>query len=280
MIEQLAGLLALDERLGTPGAEQRLAVELLEVSGGDAAAFLQGQLSADVAALAPGASCWSLLLGPDGRLGELLRVQRCEPERFVLLGAASRASAIADRLDHFRFRVSVTLERRASLLRLAAGEGADDALAAWLPGIEELLLLEEDPSEGGDARLLDGLALLRGRVGPADVVDGMNPFELGARVIEGAVSFTKGCYTGQELVARIDARSGSAPQRLWRLRSDVPVEPGPLEVDGVELGQLLRSIRDPSSDVCWGSARVARRLEPSGPASCRVGGIEAVIEPL
>ena len=278
MSEELVGLIALSEALVSGSGEQRLSVELLEVSGADAASFLQGQLSADLGPLDLGGSCWSLLLEPDGRLGELLRVLRLTEDRFVLLGGAGRQVEIAQRLERFRFRVKVALEPRSGVLRLLPGSELAGALAPWLAGIDEVLGREEDPA-GGDARLLDGLALLRGRVGPADLRAGMNPFELGAELVESAVSFKKGCYTGQELVARIDARSGAAPHRLWTLRSEQRLEPGPIEVGGEELGELLRSISDPSQAGSWGSARMVRRLEPVGPVLCRVGGLEAVIEP-
>ena len=63
-------------------------VELLEVAGADAARFLQGQLVADLGPLDLGASCWSLLLEPDGRSASCSGSWSPDRGRFVLLGAA------------------------------------------------------------------------------------------------------------------------------------------------------------------------------------------------
>src|SRR5690606_26277394 len=70
----------------------------------------------------------------------------------------------------------------------------------------------------------------------ADVDEGTIPQEAG--LVEDAVDFTKGCYLGQELVARIDSR-GRVVKRLRRLELDEPTEAGtPILVDGKEVGIL------------------------------------------
>jgi tRNA-modifying protein YgfZ len=64
------------------------------------------------------------------------------------------------------------------------------------------------------------------------------PGEAGAEVIARSVSFTKGCYTGQELVARIDSRGGRTPRRLAHVVVDGPVPPvgAPVALDGAGVG--------------------------------------------
>jgi folate-binding protein YgfZ len=101
-----------------------------------------------------------------------------------------------------------------------------------------------------------------------DARAGMNPFELGSAVIEQAVSFTKGCYTGQELVARIDARGSSAPFRLvgavasgaGTFAADEPVM-----VAGEQVGSVLRG--GTRGHHFEGIVRLARKVE------CPVDGV-------
>jgi tRNA-modifying protein YgfZ len=66
------------------------------------------------------------------------------------------------------------------------------------------------------------------------------PAEAGPLVIEKSVSFTKGCYTGQELVARVDSRGSNTPRRMRLVRIDdgVPAEGSELVVDDKVVGRL------------------------------------------
>jgi folate-binding Fe-S cluster repair protein YgfZ len=58
-------------------------------------------------------------------------------------------------------------------------------------------------------------------------------------LIDASVSFTKGCYTGQELVARIDSRGGNAPRPIRGLRLSAPVTPGAeITIDGKLVGHI------------------------------------------
>ena len=70
------------------------------------------------------------------------------------------------------------------------------------------------------------------------------PAEAGKWLIDASVSFTKGCYTGQELVARIDSRGGNVPRpvRLLVIEGEVPVVPGAdVRVDGQPVGVVTSS---------------------------------------
>ena len=82
-----------------------------------------------------------------------------------------------------------------------------------------------------------------------------------AGVVPVAASFTKGCYTGQELVARIDSRGGHVPHLLRHVRLDQPAKPGTaVEVDGKAVGRLTSVAGD------LALAYVGRAVEP--PAVC------------
>ena len=97
------------------------------------------------------------------------------------------------------------------------------------------------------------------------------PAEGGAALIEAAVSFTKGCYTGQELVARIDSRGGNVPRPLRLLRAEAGLAVG---ADVLADGAVVGTVSSAAGRV--GLARVLRKVEPG--AAVEVGGVPAVVE--
>lgn len=215
--------------------------DVLAVRGPDAESYLQGQLSQDVLALAVGASADTLLLEPDGKLSALLRVTRTDGQGFVLDVDRGYGDAVLTRLRRFLLRSKVELEhlpwRDLSLRGAGVAEAAQGLLTVLaergvlaLPfdwngwtGID--LLGPEDVVLGlGDAALPDGVTAC----GPdaveacriASGIPAMGTELTGktiaaeAGLVERTVSFTKGCYTGQELVARLDSRGTNVPRRL------------------------------------------------------------------
>src|SRR5829696_4431751 len=86
--------------------------DLVLVRGADAESYLQGQLSQDVAELAPGASACSFLLQPDGKVTAWLRVTRLGADGFALDVEPGWGAAVVERLRRFLLRVKVQLEER------------------------------------------------------------------------------------------------------------------------------------------------------------------------
>jgi folate-binding protein YgfZ len=280
--EVLDGLAAWGEALeAAPGARVLGSIQLVCVTGSEAIGFLQGQLSQDVGSLAIGASCWSLLLEPDGSLGHLVRVVVAGPEQVLVLGALGRAEAIAGRLRRFLLRVDAAVDVSSRLLvagrSLPAGTLVLPKSTALLA---EGLVERTDAPDDGAAGLLEAWALVRGELASADVAEGTNPFELGAEWVGRTASFTKGCYTGQELVARVQARAGSAPQRLCHLVASGMLESGAVIVDDQEVGTVERAVCDPSEDRTWATARIARKVALDGPTPCAVDGLDGVLTTL
>jgi folate-binding Fe-S cluster repair protein YgfZ len=150
-------------------------------SGPDAESFLQGQLSQDLAAIAAGGS-WSLLLAPDGIVITSVHVAATS-DGFALVVPRSLGDVALTRLRRFLLRTNCTLE---------------------------LVNVEHGPYDATEEQIAAG------RPGTAEFALGLTPQCFGASFVTSTVSFTKGCFTGQELVGRLDARGSSVPWRLVR----------------------------------------------------------------
>lgn len=229
--------------------------DVVEVAGPDAASYLQGQCSQDVEALAEGASAWTFVLQPDGKVAVWGRVTRVAPDRFVLDVDPGAGPALITRLERFKLRVDAAVTPLDWTVLAVRGPGATeidtgDALAVdpeW-PGVEGIDLLGPAPRApagvpAGDAADLEALRIEAGV--PAmghELTEQTIPAEAG--VVERSVSFTKGCYTGQELVARIDSRGNKTPSRLVRLAGTGPAPaPGtPLSVEGTERASVTTAV--------------------------------------
>ncbi len=211
-------------------------VSAVSVTGKDAASFLQGQLSQDIESMNPGQVRKSLLLRPDGKLGYLIYVYR-KDNGFHIFNPFSFEQNILERLKQYRIRVKVEFdisELEISILagtrrelesrnlkigspmgRIAlGGRNQEDELTSTIDA--NLFVDEIDPLAANGRLRIEELELLRIIVGePKNGVDlkpGMFPHELGC--LDEFVSFSKGCYTGQELVERVSSRHSSAPRRL------------------------------------------------------------------
>lgn len=224
--------------------------DVIRAHGPDTITFLQGQLSQDIASMVDGESRWSLLLAPTGKVDAWLRVTRVADDEVVLDVEAGWGDAASARLQRFKIRTKCELEPVDGWRCLAVrGATVDDASArpiVW-PGVEGVDLLgpEADvvPPAGIPLRD-DAYERLRIESGvPAmghELTESTIPVEAGQWLIDASVSFTKGCYTGQELVARIDSRGGNAPRPVRGLRLSVPaaVQAEVTTTDGKHLGAI------------------------------------------
>ena len=218
--------------------------ELITVTGPDAGTYLQGQLSQDVLALEVGGSASTLLLEPNGKLGYWFGVTRTGSDAFELDVDAGFGEAVVTRLQRFKIRTAAEIERREAT-----------------PSSEEVP--ESDRIEAGVPRM------------GAEVAEGVIPAELGQAVIDASVSFTKGCYTGQELVARVDSRGGNVPRHLRRLVIDagaVPPQGAEVVVDDKVVGSITSSAWSATRGAPVALAFVARSVVPPAQAELRWPG--------
>jgi folate-binding protein YgfZ len=273
--------------------------ELLWVAGADAVGFLDGLLSQDVGSAAPGSVVRSFLLEPRGKLHSMLWVLRGEG-RVGLLADAGTADDAAAHLERFRFRVDATVRRDERPLvevwgpdapavleaaGLPAGDGwadSGDATVASIPlgRLPRLAVAAADdgPLVAAGARRAGWLASEAVRIEGGEPrvgvdVDGSTiPHETG--LAGSLVSFTKGCYLGQELVARIESRGHV--NRLLRgvvLAENLLPPPGAEVVAGDEVAGTLTSVGESLElRAPIGLATVRREVAPGDPVTLRWPG--------
>jgi folate-binding protein YgfZ len=185
------------------------------VTGADAFDFLQAQLSNDLRLLDQQDELLAAWCNPKGRVICILRVRRND-DGFVLTLPAELADSVLKRLTLFRFRSRVEFE---------AAPASPDELGIEAPTDDWLL-----------ANLRDG----RAEVWQAQSEE-FTPHMLNLDLI-GAVSFDKGCYPGQEIVARTHYR-GATKRRTHRFESAGPVTAGDKVSDGErDIGEVLNAI--------------------------------------
>jgi folate-binding protein YgfZ len=265
--------------------------DVLEVRGTDAGAFLQGQVSQDVDALPVriGSSVDALLLQPAGKVDALLRVTRWV-DGYLLDVDAGWGEAVRARLQRFLLRMDVTIEplpwRCLALRGPRAHEvdtGAVEVAADWpgWPGVD--LLGDRLPEPEGVVRATaEDFEAARIEVGVprmgAELDERTIPAEAG--VVERAVNFTKGCFVGQELVARIDSRGGNVPRRLRGLVVEGTAVPPPgagVVAGDKEVGRVTSAARSPALGPV-ALAYLGRAVEVPAAVAVRWDGGEAVAE--
>ncbi len=186
----------------------------LRVTGDDRERFLQGMLTNDVAKIAPGRFLRAAIQNPKGRVVAVVDVVReVERESLLVLTEAVTAAKVKQVLEKHAIMDDVAFEPIELACHRVWGSAAD----VWTaPPI--FVAREGSPAAEVETRRIEaGLP----RYG-ADVSEDYFPFEAN---LDLAISYTKGCYIGQEVVARAHAR-GHANKRLVGIRLDALVPPG------------------------------------------------------
>jgi folate-binding protein YgfZ len=255
--------------------------EAIEVRGPDALAFLDGQLSQDLKAMASGDVGDALLLQPQGKVVALLRVARVEDDTFVLDTDAGFGGAVIERLERFKLRTKADITTIEGW-RCLAVRGPNAARVAGIandwPGLPGVDVVGVDAAVPDGVVLVDPAAYEAARIEAGvpvmgrELTDATIPAEA-TGVVERAVSFTKGCYTGQELVARVDSRGGNVARRLAGVEldgTDVPAPGSALTMpDGAPAGVITSAAISPRTGGVVALAYVPRKVAIPGPV---VGG--------
>jgi folate-binding protein YgfZ len=289
------------------GLLDRSARGKLLVKGAEAAEYLQGQLTNDIEALTPGTGCYAALLDRKGHIQADMRVVRLGPEEIWIDTEPETAETARRHLETYKIGRQVEIEEAGperailSLIGPAAVaiatapspplHGSEDAVvcgvgcvvvgseggidliapAAEAGRLREGLLAagaaEVDPEAAEIVRIESG----RPRFG-AEMTTATMPAEAG--IVEAAVSFTKGCYIGQEPVARLHHR-GRPNRHLRGLRLTGVAEAGDALRSGEkEVGRMGSFCVSPAHGPI-GLAIVRREAEPGDELAVGEDGVTA-----
>lgn len=260
----------------------RTAADIVRVSGEQDEWYLQGQLSVAVTDIESSNAKLGLLLEPDGSL--VAPVAVCHDQLgFELYCPRGSGEAVLERLMKFRLRTKVDFNQSSGdVLSLASTEPTElqqliDSALSQQPGLVVLSSSEVGgwkvvnlyagsdttwvdnfgsfdsfwSAEGELARIVTGVPAWGKEIFP-----GMNPMELGRAYVRAHADFTKGCYTGQELIERVDSRGYNTPRRLesFAIIGDQDLELAePIEVSdeqGKRVFTITSASRYPDFD-CW-----------------------------
>ena len=251
-------------RMDSPTFPRLQSLAVVHVTGLDARQFLQGQLTADLDALDPQSVQLAACNSPQGRVQAILwLIDR--GDGIALIMDRAIAEQTLTRLKRYVLRARVKFEIDALGIGLALSEQATNTDAhrrenelsfVRLPGVSRSLviaplsLLTDDATQtqAFDVEYLRaGLPRIHSQTHEKFVAQMLNIDVLGG------ISFTKGCYTGQEIIARTHYK-GAIKRRMFRFRIDAAApSPGTRILDGEQhAGDVVDAIDIESSDVAFG----------------------------
>jgi len=249
------------------GVVRRTDRGVLAVTGADRGAWLQGLVTNDVASLAPGDTRYAAYLTPQGRMiTDMLVVAR--PDRLLLDVPAPLAASLRERMDALIFAEDVQVQ------------DVSDSMTVWtaiLPGsgrtLAHVIVGAGEPHGFTYPEVsLDTFEVVRIESGVprflADMDTDTIPLEAG--IEDRAISFTKGCYVGQEVIVRVTHRGGGrVAKRLVRWKADpsaavVPL-PGARIVSGDrDIGKVTSAAFSPEREAVVGLGYVHRDFVTPG----------------
>lgn len=239
----------------------------LKVTGSDAPAFLQGQFTNDLRRLPAGPAVYGLWLDHKGHVQADSFVGSARPGEYWIASYFSPGEVLRSRLERYIIADDVVIEDVSADMKLvtlfdrdraerarsedselvmfsgrrardesweiAFPASAESALRARFAELDEL-----SPSEMEQLRIAAAIPAV-----PADIGPGELPNEGG--LDEVGVAYAKGCYVGQEVMARLK-NLGQVRRRLFRVEGSLPVPhvPAPLHQGGRKLGELRSAIAD------------------------------------
>jgi folate-binding protein YgfZ len=252
---------------------------VVRARGRDVVAFLQGQLSADLATLTREHSLLAGCHNPQGRVLALMRLLEGEPGEVLAVLPRELIGPIVGRLKGFVLRSKVELADESAAWRIEGlvgpGPGAAGpapACAAQLPaaagavahlGSARLVRIDDDPARwlslspatapvserpagladcaSADSSLWRRLAVRRGQPEVYAATSGEFVAQMLNLDVLGAIAFDKGCYTGQEVIARAHYR-GRVKRRLQRFGSAAPLPLAPGAAGTLADGRTVRVV--------------------------------------
>jgi folate-binding protein YgfZ len=280
---------------------RRSDVGRLLVTGHDRGAYLQGLLTNDVAALTPGEGCYAAMLTAQGRMISDMYVDEIGDAMLLRLPVAL-TTQIREHLDRFIFAEDVQISDVSSAkaqigiygpLATEVGSHASRALrlaADDLPGVA--LVIDTDAVEavvqglnaaGAIEATADEFEIARIEAAvPRFGVDmDTETIPLEAGIEDRAISRTKGCYVGQEVIVRVlDRGRGRVARRLVQLAFDagapVPVHGATVHAAGRDVGHITSAVYSPRFGCVIALGYVRREFATDG-TTVIVDGIPATV---
>ena len=259
------------------GVVRRTDRAVLAITGADRSTWLQGLVTNDVAALTPGEVRYAAYLTPQGRMiTDMVVVARAD--RLLLHVPAPLASSLRDRLDGLIFAEDAQVLDHSGMLDVWTAVPPVDS-AQGKPG---------DPSGGALVDVIVGAGEPHGFAYPEinfdtfevvriergiprfliDMTDDTIPLEAG--IEDRAISFTKGCYVGQEVIVRITHRGGGrVARKLVRWKADpsaavVPLPGARIFSNEKDIGRVTSAAYSPSQQAVVGLGYVHRDFVTPG----------------
>lgn len=232
---------------------------VLIVEGPDAAHFLHNLVTADIEGLAEGQSRYAALLTPQGKILFDFFLFR-QGDTFLIDCAASQKEALLKRLGLYKLRAKVTIAEAPDKAVAVSPEGGGvaDPREPRMGRRSIVAAGSGNEAQGYDAaRIALGLADTDAELGSGEFF----PHEANLDQL-GAVSFSKGCYVGQEVVSRMEHR-GTARNRILpvTLKGDAPPKGAEIRSGDKQVGTLLSS----SGTKALGIIRLDRLAEAAAP---------------
>jgi folate-binding protein YgfZ len=250
--------------LANGGVVRRADRGVLAVAGADRAAWLQGLLTNDIGTLNEGESRYAAYLTPQGRMiSDMNVIERSG--RILLDVPAPLAASLRDRLDGLIFSEDVQVTNESATLwvwTVVSKDRFEDVIGETLPAeLTTLTPLEFDTFEV--MRIERGVPRFL-----ADMDEETIPLEAG--IEDRAISFTKGCYVGQEVIVRVTTRGGGrVAKKLVRWVADASAEIVPLRDAKIvsfdrEIGRVTSAAFSPTINRVVGLGYVHRDFTAAG----------------
>jgi folate-binding protein YgfZ len=279
------------------------------VTGRDVADYLQGQLTNDVEAIEPGGGCYAALLDRKGHIQADMRVLRTGPEEFLLDLEPAALPAALRHLETYKIGRDAEVSDATAELALISVIGPAAPRAAGLDGpvrehdhreahVDETVravgtrlgadLLARPGTEQPVTAALEANGAAPVTEAAAEIVRveqgeprfgsemGTETIPAEAGIVERAVDFEKGCYIGQETVARLHYK-GKPNRHLRGLRLSAPASKGDvLRLGDRELGSIGTACLSPVHGPI-ALAIVRREAEPGDTVSVGENGTEGTV---
>ncbi|MEO8677704.1 MAG: glycine cleavage T C-terminal barrel domain-containing protein [Vicinamibacterales bacterium] len=248
----------------TGGVVKRTDRGVLSITGRDRATWLQGLVTNDVLSLGAGQSCYAAYLTPQGRMITDMNVV-ADAGRLLLDVPAPLAAALRERLDGLIFAEDTQVTDESAALQVLEVYGGGKPLG--LPNQVLILARAARPPDLPEVDL-DTFEVFRIEEGIprflVDMTDDTIPLEAG--IEDRAISFTKGCYVGQEVIVRVTHRGGGrVAKKLVKWRAGALAPAGAKIVSGDrDIGRVTSAALSPALDRVVGLGYVHRDFVEKG----------------